>query len=28
VLMALCAEMNEKCKLVPIAWDGIIPALV
>jgi polar amino acid transport system substrate-binding protein len=27
LLMALCAEMNEKCTLIPIAWDGIIPAL-
>jgi polar amino acid transport system substrate-binding protein len=28
VLQALCAEMNEKCTLIPIAWDGIIPALL
>ena len=28
VLMAICAEMNEKCTLIPIAWDGIIPALL
>ena len=28
VLMALCAEMNEKCTLIPVAWDGIIPALL
>jgi polar amino acid transport system substrate-binding protein len=28
LLMALCAEMNEKCKLIPIGWDGIIPALL
>jgi polar amino acid transport system substrate-binding protein len=28
LLMALCAEMNEKCTLIPIAWDGIIPALL
>jgi polar amino acid transport system substrate-binding protein len=27
-LMAVCAEMNEKCTLIPIAWDGIIPALL
>lgn len=24
---AICAEMNEKCELVEVAWDGIIPAL-
>lgn len=24
---ALCAEMKEKCQLVEVAWDGIIPAL-
>ena len=23
----LCAQMNEKCELVEVAWDGIIPAL-
>ena len=28
LLKALCAEMNEKCTLIPIAWDGIIPALL
>jgi polar amino acid transport system substrate-binding protein len=28
VLQALCAEMNEKCTLIPIAWDGIIPSLL
>jgi polar amino acid transport system substrate-binding protein len=28
ILMALCAEMNEKCTLIPIAWDGIIPSLM
>jgi polar amino acid transport system substrate-binding protein len=27
VMNALCAEMNEKCELVEVAWDGIIPAL-
>jgi polar amino acid transport system substrate-binding protein len=27
-LMAVCAEMNEKCTLIPIAWDGIIPSLL
>ena len=26
--MALCAEMNEKCTLIAVAWDGIIPALL
>ena len=24
---AVCAQMNEKCELVEVAWDGIIPAL-
>jgi polar amino acid transport system substrate-binding protein len=24
---ALCAEVKEKCEIVPTAWDGIIPAL-
>jgi polar amino acid transport system substrate-binding protein len=24
---ALCAKMNAKCEIVPVAWDGIIPAL-
>lgn len=24
---ALCAQMNEKCSIVEVAWDGIIPAL-
>jgi len=28
ILQALCAEMKEKCTLIPIAWDGIIPALL
>jgi polar amino acid transport system substrate-binding protein len=28
LLQALCTEMNEKCTLIPIAWDGIIPALL
>ncbi len=27
VMNAVCAEMNEKCELVEVAWDGIIPAL-
>jgi polar amino acid transport system substrate-binding protein len=28
LMVAICAEMNEKCTMVPIAWDGIIPALM
>jgi polar amino acid transport system substrate-binding protein len=28
LMNAVCAEMNEKCTMVPIAWDGIIPALL
>lgn len=24
---ALCAQLNEKCTIVEVAWDGIIPAL-
>ncbi|HVO02451.1 MAG TPA: transporter substrate-binding domain-containing protein [Candidatus Cybelea sp.] len=24
---AVCAEMKAKCEIVPVAWDGIIPAL-
>jgi polar amino acid transport system substrate-binding protein len=24
---AVCKQMNEKCELVEVAWDGIIPAL-
>src|SRR5687767_12226743 len=27
VMDAICAEMNEKCELVEVAWEGIIPAL-
>jgi len=27
VMDAICAEMKEKCQLVEVAWDGIIPAL-
>lgn len=26
-IAALCAEMQEKCEIVDVAWDGIIPAL-
>lgn len=25
---ALCDAMNEKCEIVEVAWDGIIPALL
>ena len=28
LLQAMCAEKKEKCTLIPIAWDGIIPALL
>jgi len=28
LMNALCAELNEKCTMIPIAWDGIIPALL
>jgi polar amino acid transport system substrate-binding protein len=27
VIQAICAEMKEKCELVEVAWEGIIPAL-
>jgi polar amino acid transport system substrate-binding protein len=27
LMKAVCAQMNEKCELVEVAWDGIIPAL-
>lgn len=27
-MMALCEEIKEKCTMTPIAWDGIIPALL
>ena len=26
-LDAICSEMNEKCSIVEVAWDGLIPAL-
>jgi polar amino acid transport system substrate-binding protein len=28
LMVAICAEMKEKCTMVPISWDGIIPALL
>jgi polar amino acid transport system substrate-binding protein len=27
LMQSLCKQMNEKCELVEVAWDGIIPAL-
>ena len=27
VMNAICAQINEKCQIVEVAWDGIIPAL-
>ncbi len=27
-MLGVCAEMNEKCTMIPIVWDGIIPALL
>jgi polar amino acid transport system substrate-binding protein len=27
LMNAVCAEMKEKCELVEVSWDGIIPAL-
>ncbi|WP_373504354.1 transporter substrate-binding domain-containing protein [Aestuariivirga sp.] len=27
VMDAVCAEMKEKCEIVEVAWDGIIPSL-
>lgn len=27
LMNALCAQMGEKCELVEVAWDGIIPSL-
>lgn len=28
LMNAVCAAMNEKCEIVEVAWDGIIPALL
>ena len=28
IISAVCAAMEEDCKLAPVAWDGIIPALL
>ncbi len=28
LMVAICAEMKEKCTMIPIAWDGIIPSLM
>ncbi|MGU7771660.1 transporter substrate-binding domain-containing protein [Burkholderia sp. MR1-5-21] len=27
MMNAVCAQMKEKCTIVPISWDGLIPAL-
>jgi len=27
LMNAVCKQMNEKCEVVEVAWDGIIPAL-
>lgn len=28
IIGAVCEAMGEKCEIVPVAWDGIIPALL
>jgi polar amino acid transport system substrate-binding protein len=28
VMLGICVEMKEKCTMIPISWDGIIPALL
>ena len=28
IIDAVCTAMAEECKIVPVAWDGIIPALL
>jgi len=27
LMEAICAEMDEECRIVDVAWDGLIPAL-